>query len=84
MPPILVPVTYELRHPETSECPRSCITQASEDLVQSISGYMSVHEGSGASLAVSEMPGAVFDAMRLASRENKAVDAAQDEAVSRV
>lgn len=79
-PSLPVPVPYVLEDPFISECPRSAITQESEDLVQIVNGVMGTQEA-GVTLSGDNLPGYLYDAIRMAQREVKIQEAAMDEAV---
>jgi hypothetical protein len=81
-PPAIVPTPYELDRPSSSECPRSSVTQESEDLVQIVSTLLNMKD-SAITMGAEGMPGSLLDAVKLAQREIRAQESAQDEAVNK-
>ena len=64
----------------SSECPVSAITQRSFDLVQITNSLMTIKEATGASMEVADMPGHLFDAIRICQTQSDVIHEAMDEA----
>jgi hypothetical protein len=66
-----------------SECPVSLITERSFELVQIVNAMQNAFETTGSAVGADEMPGCLFDAVRLCAAEARTCDAAQEEAADR-
>jgi hypothetical protein len=63
-----------------SECPVSSITQRSVELVQIVNLMQAAKESTGSTVGADELPGFVLDAVRVCLSEERACEAAMEEA----
>ena len=63
-----------------SECPVSSITQSSFDLVQIVNAMENAKEMTGSVQGADDMPGFMFDALRVVRASDLAIDDAREEA----
>jgi hypothetical protein len=76
-------VSYTVEDAKSLECPVSCITQKSADLVYLITGLEKLKEYAGSSAGLTDLTGATSDAIRLICNEASGIESARMEAQER-
>lgn len=76
-------ITYTVEDIRSLECPVSCITQKSADLIYLITGLEKLKEYAGTTAPLTELPGVTSDAIRLVCNESSGIESARQEAQDR-
>ena len=70
---------WSVRDVAISECPVSFINQYSIDLARTANDLMTTKEATGSTLGADEMPGCLFDAIRICSIQDSVIEEAKAE-----